>query len=57
MDTLQVALKDDLTRWQKKKGMSICLGDTRSDCLTNLRFPDDVLLFATTKEQLQKNDV
>ena len=24
------------------------------DCLTNLRFADDVLLFATTKEQLQK---
>ena len=53
---LQVALKDDLPRWQKRNGQK-CLGDCELDCLTNLRFADDVLLFATTKEQLQKNDV
>ena len=51
---LQVALKDELPRWQKKKGMGICLGDGDHDCLTNLRFADDVLLFASTQEELQK---
>ena len=34
--------------------MGICLGDCDLDCLTNLRFADDVLLVATTKGQLQK---
>ena len=51
---LQVALKDDFPRWQKKKGMGICLGDDDHDCLANLRFADDVLLFASTEEQLQE---
>ena len=51
---LQVALKDDLPRWQKKKGMDICVRENDHDCLTNLRFADDVLLFAPTKEPLQK---
>ena len=50
---LQVALKDDLARWQKR-GMGICFGDSESDCLTNLRFADDVLLFFTSLEQLQR---
>ena len=45
--------ENDLTRWQKKKGMGICFGDNESDCLTNLRFADDVLLFATSLEQLR----
>ena len=34
--------------------MGICLGDNDHDCLTNMRFADDVLLFASSKEQLQK---
>ena len=34
--------------------MGIYLSDHEHDCLTNLRFADDVLLFATSKEQLQK---
>ena len=34
--------------------MGIYLSDQDHDCLTNLRFDDDVLLFATSKEQLQK---
>ena len=51
---LQMALKDDVTRWQKIKGMGICLGDSESDCLTHLRFADDVLLFSTSLVQLQK---
>ena len=39
---------------KRKKGMGICLVDGDHDCLTNLRFADDVLLCASTKEQLQK---
>ena len=34
--------------------MGIYLSDHDHDCLTNLRFADDVLLFETSKEQLQK---
>ena len=49
-----MALKDDATRWQKTKCMGICLSDSESDCLTNLRFADDVLLFSTSQVQLQK---
>ena len=51
---LQYSLKDEIQRWQKKKGMGIYLSDHDHDCLTNLRFADDVLLFATSKEQIQK---
>ena len=51
---LQIALKDDLTRWQKTQGMGICLGDSESNCLTRLRFADDVLLFSTSQVQLLK---
>ena len=46
-------LNDDLASWQKK-GMGICLGDSETDCLTNLRFADDVLLFSTSLEQLPR---
>ena len=48
---LQYSLKDEIQRWQKKKGMGIYLSDHDRDCLTNLRFADDVMLFATSKEQ------
>ena len=34
--------------------MGIYLSDNDHDCLTNMRFADDVLLFATSKEQSQK---
>ena len=54
---LRITLKDDEIRWQKTKGMGICSGDSESDCLSNLRFVDDVLLFSTSLVQLQKNDV
>ena len=50
---LQKALEDDIPRWQKKKGMGIHLSDNGRDCLTDMRFADDVLLFASSKEQLQ----
>ena len=51
---LQYSLKDEIQRWQKKKGMGIYLSDHDHDCLTNLRFADDVMLFATSKEQIRK---
>ena len=51
---LQNSLKDDIPRRQKKKRMGIYLSDHEHDCLTNLRFADDVLLFACSEEQLQK---
>ena len=50
----QNSRKDDIQRWQKKKGMGIYLSDHDHDCLTNLRFADDVLLFASSEEQAQK---
>ena len=50
----QKALADYIPRWQKKRGMGICLSDNDHDCLTNMRFADDVLLFASSKEHLQK---
>ena len=45
-----------------RKGMGIRLGDSVSDCLTNLRFADDVLLLqhasenvCATSREAQKN--
>ena len=49
-----MALKDDVERWQKSKGMGVRLGDNESDCLANLRFAGGVLLFSTSLVQLQK---
>ena len=54
---VQNSLKDDTQRWQKKKGMGIYISDNDHDCITNLMFADDVLLFASSKDQLQKNVV
>ena len=48
------SLKDEIQRWQKKKGMGIYLSAHDRDCFTNLRFADDVMLFATSKEQIRK---
>ena len=50
---LQYALKNVVLKWQRKKGMGIYLSDQDRDCLTNLRFADDVMLFATSKGQMQ----
>ena len=50
---LQYALKSVIQKWQRKKGMGIYLSDQERDCLTNLRFADDVMLFATSKGQIQ----
>ena len=51
---LQKALTDVLVLWPKSKGIGTRLGGYESDCLTNLRFADDVLLFTTSLAQLQK---
>ena len=51
---LENSLKEVTQRWQKKKGMGIYLSDHYHDCLTNLRFADDVMLFATSKEQIRR---
>ena len=50
---LQYPLENEIQRWKKKKGMGIYLSDQERDCLTNLRFADDVMLFATSKEQVR----
>ena len=46
---LQYSLKDEI-----QKGMGMYLSDNDHDCLKNLRFADDVMLFATSKEQIRK---
>ena len=38
---------------KRRKGLGIYLRDQERDCLTNLRFADDVMLFATSKEQIR----
>ena len=35
-------------------GRTVFLSDHDHDCLTNLRFADDVMLFATSKKQIRK---
>ena len=50
---LQFSLEGDLKRWQdQQKG--IRLSDKKEDCLTNLRFADDVLLFSTSLEKMRE---
>ena len=51
---IRYSLKEEIKNWQKKKGMEISLSNHDRDCLTNLRFADDVMLFATSKEQIRK---
>ena len=50
---LQYALKNVIQRWQNNKDMEIYLSDQERDCLTNLRFADDVMKFPTSKEQIR----
>ena len=50
---LQNSLEEDLKRWQEKQ-RGIRLSDKKEDCLTNLRFADDVLLFSTSLEKLRE---
>ena len=50
---LQFSLEDDLKRWQEKQ-KGIRLSNKKEDCLTNLRFADDVLFFSTSLEKLRE---
>ena len=52
---LQKALQDDIPHWQKKKGMEIYLSDYDHDCLTNMRFADDVMLFSPKQTSSDKS--
>ena len=38
---------------KRRKEWEFTLSDQERDCLTNLRFADDVMLFATSKEQIR----
>ena len=49
---LQSSLEDDLKRWQEKQ-KGIRLSDKKEDCLTKLRFADDVLLFPTSLQKIR----
>ena len=51
---LQYSLKNEIQRWQKKKGLGIYLSDQERDCLTNLRFADDVMLFSNMMYEFKK---
>ena len=44
---LQYSLREVLDRWQERR-KGIKLSNVSEDCLTNLRFADDVLLFLTS---------
>ena len=50
---LQYSLENDLKQWQEKR-KGIRLSDKTKDCLTDLRFADDVLLFSTSLEKLRE---
>ena len=50
---LQFSLDNDQKRWQEKQ-KNIKLSDKTEDCLTNLRFADDVFLFSTSLERLRE---
>ena len=53
---LHFALEADLAKWQEKN-KGIRLGDKKEDCLTNLRFADDVLLFSKPLRQTVRHVV
>ena len=54
---LQYSLKNEIQRWQKKKGMGIYLSDQERDCLANRRFADDVMLFCNLRRTAAEYDV
>ena len=49
---LQYSLENDLIQWQEKQ-TGIRLSDKTEDCLTNLRFADDVFLVSTSLGKLR----
>ena len=49
---LQSAVEKDIETW-KDKGLGIQLSDEKGDCISNLRFADDVLMMASSLKQLK----
>ena len=52
---LQSAMEKDIETWNEK-GLGIKLGGEKRDCISNLRFADDVLMMANSLMQLKKDD-
>ena len=50
---LQSALEQDIETWIGK-GLGIKLSDEKRDCISDLRFADDVLMMATSLQQLKR---
>ena len=50
---LQFSLEGVLKQWQEEQ-KGIRLSDKKEDCLTNLRFADDVLLLSTSLQKLRE---
>ena len=48
------SLENNLKMWQENK-KGIRLSDKAEECLTNLRFADDVLLFSTSLGKLHEH--
>ena len=49
---LQSALENDIEAW-KDKVLGIRLSDEKRDCISNLRFADDVLMMASSLKQFK----
>ena len=50
---LQSSAEKDIETW-KEKGLTIKLSGEKRDCISNLRFADDVLMMAASLKQLKK---
>ena len=52
---LQSAMEKNMETWNER-GFGIELSNEKRDCISNLRFADDVLMMANSCETAQKND-
>ena len=50
---LQSAMEKDIGTW-KEKGLGIKLSDEKRDCISNLRFADDLFMLANSLKQLKR---
>ena len=50
---LKSAMEKHVETW-KDKGIGIKLSDEKRDCISNLRFADDVLMMASSLKQFKK---
>ena len=48
-------MEEDTEKWTQK-GLGVKLGDDEGSCISNLRFADDVMLLASSKESTQEDD-